>query len=113
MDPLVSRQSMKSVGIVAASDSGTNREMWTSSVPRIRFAVNWILGGLSLVTSASCPDEEEDADEFEVDPEEEEEDPAAAISALRTKLEGAVGVKDVGQVNRQLGHFQDPGFKNR
>jgi hypothetical protein len=104
---------MKSVGIVAASDSGTNREMWTSSVPRIRFAVTWIGGGLSLVTSAaSCPDEEdeEDADEFEVDPEEET---AAAIRALRTKLEGAVGVKDVGQVNRQLGHFQDPGFKNR
>jgi hypothetical protein len=104
---------MKSVGIVAASDSGTNREMWTSSVPRIRFAVTWILGGLSLVTSAaSCPDEE---DEFEVDPEEEEEEEetAAAIRALRTKLEGAVGVKDVGQVKRQLGHFQDPGFKNR
>jgi hypothetical protein len=110
---------MKSVGIVEASDSGTNREMWTSSVPRIRFAVTWIGGGLSLVTSAaSCPDEEdeedeEDADEFEVDPEEEEEETAAAIRALRTKLEGAVGVKDVGQVNRQLGHFQDPGFKNR
>jgi hypothetical protein len=105
---------MKSVGIVAASDSGTNREMWTSSVPFIRFAVTWILGGLSLVTSAaSCPDEEDEEDEFEVDPEEEEEETAAAIRALRTKLEGAVGVKDVGQVNRQLGHFQDPGFKNR
>lgn len=76
IDPLVSRQSMKSVGIVAAWDSGTNREMWTSSVPCTRFAVIWMGGGLSLVSSADSVSGPEEDELEEVCPEE--------ISALRT-----------------------------